>query len=258
MITRRRFMQSGAVAGLTSLEWLLVGCNSPNPSGPDPFEADLLLTPDTAKTAAHMGGVFDPLTQLAQNPGQIYRIGLLNSDQNNSRMDVFELRFGKTQDIDYIHPILRRPDQREAHIILGWKGLSPSLMLANYKGEPLKSADGTPIEVGWDEITPAAKLADLNSFDLVNTGIAVLGMALVIWLGAKIAAVLFSALAFIAFNALIIGLLLYAVGVLPAAVQWVLDRLNWTLDDVKRFFEQSVATLAEIFLSTADIINNRR
>ncbi len=82
--------------------------------------------------------------------------------------------------------------------------------------------------------------------DWIIAGIKIFGVALLIWIGFSLAKYIAAAVAFIAFNAMAIGLVLAGLGIFITIIKWVLDRTGITMDDVIAFFQQTISYLVNL------------
>mgnify|MGYP005841609173 CR=1 FL=1 len=75
---------------------------------------------------------------------------------------------------------------------------------------------------------------------------------MLLWLGFTIGKYVLSALAFIAFNALVIGLVLAGIGLLIPIIRWILDITGITLESIIAIL---TLTLNEMIETLLDIMN---
>jgi hypothetical protein len=112
----------------------------------------------------------------------------------------------------------------------------------------LITRNGRAIEVGFVDVRGRGRQA----LDWIATGVKVAAIAFAIWLGAGIGRAILGAIGFLAFNAMVLGLLVAAIGVFLPAIDWLLR--NITLGDVERFFQQLVNDIIRLFQEIAQLL----
>lgn len=234
-ITRRWFLV-GAAAGGGALAGaaFLSGCNKTS-TGPELIDKDAL--------ARYTRERYDDLFAAASNPGS--PVVLKNGNEVIGTV-VFQEKGGK---FSYRHPVLIRRDGEKAHIGVGIDGFHPSIILAGEDGEPLE-VDGRKLKLpisqntvnralGKPQVSAEEEAAALSTpAEWLELGIKVFAIALGIWLGVKIIGFVASVIAFLAFNALVIGLLIAAIAVIALVLDYF--GIEITLDSVRDFFSRAV------------------
>jgi len=242
-LTRRKFF--ALLAGSSFA--LPLGCSGGG--GSDFLKApppDLVLDGDETRLASIVRGQFSRLYDLARNPGSTLRVGI----PNGRGLEVLRFSFTDGGAANYRHLRIVRESTGEAvNLLWGWKGPLPSIKLTDDSGRTLRSKDGQVLEIGFADVRGAK---GRQAFDLIATGVKVAAIAFAIWLGAGIARGILSAIAFLAFNAMVLGVLAAGLGVLSPAIDWVLR--NITLDDVERFFGQLVNDIIRLFSEISQML----
>jgi len=230
----------------------LYSCSSEKSPTGNQEELDAVFSGGSSDISAVVADQFDRVYSLAQNPGSEAIFGL---EDTSGDMQTLRLSMSSVGPASYLHPVMR-VGSKTAHMVFGWGTLAPTVKLVDSSGNELASASKIPsgfMETVAKEsglIIKERANMDLDSF--LVYGISLAAGALAIWLGAKILGMVVAAAAFVAFNALLIGVVLAAVGALEPAVRWVLDQLNISTDDVESFFNKGVGWISELIRFIGD------
>jgi hypothetical protein len=74
-----------------------------------------------------------------------------------------------------------------------------------------------------------------------------LAIALAVWLGAKVVGWIVAAVAFLAFNAMVIGLVIAGVTVLSGLLKWLAELTGWTIEDITELLGRAAEELLAFF-----------
>lgn len=236
LLTRRKLLR----LLLSSPVVVTLGCGSGSSvQFPQTLPLDLVFDGDENQLASTVRAQFSQLYSLASNPGMTFRIGV----PNGQGIEVFTFSFRDGGAANYRHlRVVRESTGEVANLLWGWKGLLPSIKFTDDNGNTLRTKNGQVLEIGFVDV---ATSKGRQALDLIATGVKVAAVAFAIWLGAGIARSILSALGFLAFNAMVLGLLAATVGVTLPAIRWVLQ--NITLEDVRQFFNQLVNDIVRLF-----------
>jgi hypothetical protein len=209
---------------------------------------DIILSDDEdpQKLAKRLSGLYSKLEQLSNDTSRCLRIGFKCGD----RMDVLRLHFCDPENgvADYKHVRIVRESTDEAiRLIWGRDGIVPTVKFVNDGGEVLKDSNGKEMEFKVKDLTGASPTKPI---DWLSLGAKVLAIGFAVWLGAEVAKLVVSAIAFIAFNAMVIGALMMLAGL----VKWFIDLTGLTWEDVKSFMSQTVEKLAQALVDGANFI----
>ncbi len=194
---------------------------------------------------------FDEILKLAQENTSEVLYGLEDENGNYQAVTMSVRRGGG---VDYLHPIICRKG-KNAHLVFGWDGIAPTVKLVDDAGKGFIDPVGKNIEIPFVSRASVNKLASFDSSKLLTLGLEVAAIAFGIWLGAKILGMAIAALAFVAFNALLIGIILSATGALGPAAEWALDKFGFTIEEVKSYFNAGLDTLVEFVRRLAEAIH---
>ncbi|MCS7265978.1 MAG: hypothetical protein NZ805_14240 [Armatimonadetes bacterium] len=112
--------------------------------------------------------------------------------------------------------IVRKSTGEAVNLLWGWKGLLPSIKFTDDRVNTLRARNGQILEIGFVDIDGSR---GRQALDWIETGVKVAAVAFAIWLGAGIARDTLSAIGFLAFNAMVLGLLVAALGVISPVIR---------------------------------------
>ncbi len=220
-------------------------CATKDPMSPSP-EFDVGLTGSTEQFARTIRAQFGEIKRLAINPGEEISYGL---KEDVGGWQVCHLSMTdedpESQGNIYLHPRLRSGED-VVHVLLGWKLLSPTIKLVRSGGEVIFERN-IP-----NKYSSKPLLLDFNKLFQIGLGIAAVAFAM--WLGAKIVGAVVAAVAFIAFNALLIGIVLSAIGIVDPAIRWLLEKFGITEKEVKSWFDAGVEDLYAFIQHLAGVV----
>lgn len=220
----------------------------------DPSGPDLILTGDPQMDADLARRQFVALQSMAEKPGREISVGLAGND--GAANEVLTLAFAQNQAAGYPHLRITRQNGEVANLVWGTKYLLPSIRFADDNGGTLKGRDGEELEFGLSDVFGrSAKPAFAR--DWLSTGIKIAAVAFAAWLGLSVSGYILAALAFLAFNAMVLGLLIVAVAAISPFLKGILSTTGWTTDDVRSFFTQTASNLMSFFQEVADFVQNR-
>lgn len=211
---------------------------------------DLVLEGDENQLASIVRNQYSRLFDLAKNPGTTLRIGI----SNGRGLEVLAFSFADSGAANYRHLRVVRESTGEAvNLLWNWKGLLPSIMFTDDRGNILRAKNGQVLEIGFADVGGSKGRQALK---WIETGVKVAAIAFAIWLGAGIARAVLGAIGFLAFNAMLLGLLTAALGATLPAIKWVLQ--NITLEDVERFFSQLVNEIIRLFSEISSMLSQHQ
>ncbi len=242
-LSRRRLLKVLLGSPLVTI----VGCGSNGGTSPILVPPpDLVLEGDEARLANLVRQQFPRLRQLAENPGTSLRIGI----PNGRGMEVLAFSFFDKGAANYRHLRVVRESTGEAvNLLWGMKGLLPSIRLADDRGNTIRSRNGQLLEIGFSEVRGAK---GRQALDWIAIGIKVAAVAFALWLGAQIGRAVLGAIAFLAFNAMVLGLLVAGFAVISPAIEWVLRNITW--QDIEGFFAQLVSDIIRLFTEISQML----
>ncbi len=248
-LNRRRFIASlSIISGAPFLK----SCESfISESEPHPTQPDINLEGSEEQIASVCKEQFSTIKYLYENPGVEKTIGYLDG----RRMKLLRISFKKDALASYPHLRLVKNDSGEAaNIIWGAEGLYPSIKFVDDRGKTI-TAGGRLMEFA---IKSNAKIVNaLTPLDWLILGMKIFAAALVIWIGASLVKYIAAAIAFIAFNAMVIGLLLVGLSLLIPLIQWILSITGWDMDYISNIFSRTINQLTNLLLEIqAFIISN--
>jgi|GEM_PF-567681 len=252
-LTRRDFIRRASVlAGAAVAAPLLAGCSNAteatddSPSIYDPFEEgsrsrastnDITLSLDPEQLARTLKEQFERLKALAQNERQRARI--LFPTATSTEAVTMSIVTGGAALYRHVR-IVRESSGEVANLLWGREGIHPSIKLADDAGRTLVK-DGKSLEFNFGLVRREGR----GSQSWLELGIKIAAIALAVWLGASILKPIIAAIAFVAFNAMVIGIVVAGVALLVGIVRFILDVTGWKLADVQAMFERTATQLQE-------------
>jgi hypothetical protein len=257
MTTRRNFIKFFLAFCGSLIPWLFNGCKKvaePNQKSPD-----ILFEGDEAAIASTVRQQFPNLLELTQTPGKELSIGFYSE----SGLEILNLSFQKDRAADYQHVrITGEGDGKRVHLLWGEKNLLPTLRLTDDVGNTL-AVEGKKLEFGLFDVATLGRTKTLSTTqftaeDLISLGIKVTAVALAIWLGASVSKFIIGAIAFLAFNAMVLGLLAVAIGVVTPLIKWVLEKTDIkSVADVRNFFGKALHDIVQILQDSVELIQRQ-
>lgn len=253
-LSRRRLL---AWAGLSGAGGLLAVCGK-NPLLPD-------ITKDEA--AEYVRGAYPRLLETAHTPGREMRIEIGGDYLGKIR---FQPAGGNFR---FLHPVITMPDDQDVHMVFGieYEDLAPfpSIRLTDRNGNTLER-NGKKMKFSIRESSlpksvrrALAKRIKAGSFDSwLELGIALAAIGLAAFLGLKVIGFAVAVLAFLAFNAMVIGLVIAAFAIADDVVRFLVNAIEkftgvdlgeGTFDNIREFFEQAIEKIREFLDTITDL-----
>lgn len=210
----------------------------------------ITLKGNEERVATTASKTYEVLKDAASNPGKEVRIKYKN-EQGQSEM--LTLVFTK-EVVNYLHPKLVRTNGEVIHLTVGEKSFRPSLKFVGADGKTLVRS-GRELEFGFADIASSNQAKKLTTGELIALGVKIAAVGFAIYLGALVAQLLVKAIAFIAFNAFIIGLLIAAGAVIFPLIKKLLEFLGISnFDNVKDFFARGVEAIIQLFREIGQLL----
>lgn len=231
-MTRREWFRRTTAAALG----VLFGCGKDKGAGPPAeVKADLKLQ-GTEEDFQAVQAKWSKLQSLTKNSGEEMTVAV----PTGGGYQVLKMAMVTGGAASYSHLRMVLPDSRTANFLPGQVGLSPALKLTDDQGNSLL-ANGRKIEIPF--FTSLTKPTALDPRDFISLGIKVAAAGLLIWAGAGIVNLVLGVIGYLAFAAIILGLLAAAAGVLGPIVSWFLEKTGITFQDIRDFFTGGINNL---------------
>ncbi len=251
-VNRRKFIK---IAGLLSLSpffsSLLSSCantiSSLSEKEPKP---DLILEGDEKTIAEKIKGQYQRLKSLYENPGKELTIAF----PQGGRYNYLKISFSRDNLADYPHlKLVNWATGEMTNVLWGREGLYPTIKFVDNSGKVIIK-NGYRLEF---PITGTSTVKRTSSaIDWLILGLKVFAVALLIWLGFTIAKYIVSAIAFVAFNAMVIGLILVGLSVFIPLVEWILSIAGIKIDDVISIFALTVDLIVSTLIDIVTYLTN--
>jgi hypothetical protein len=252
-IPRRKFLKSLAFLSLVPFAQ---SCKSSIFSSLDSLQSkpkvDILLEGTEEDVAKSIQDKYDLLKNLYDNPGKELTIGFVQDGTYN----ILKLSFVKDDIVSYPHLKLVNTRTGEvANVVWGIEGLYPSIKFVDNSGRTIVK-NGRTLEFAL-KTSSSKRINKVNSpSDWILIGIKVFAVALLLWIGLSVVKYIVSAIAFIAFNAMVIGLVLAGFSIVVQVIQWILDKTGITLNDVIEFFKRTIEEIVNILRDVIGFITS--
>lgn len=245
MKTNQRISRYIAIGVSLTLVANIVGCGGGNNAGSSP-RPDIILSGSENELANVVKSQYNILTDLARNPGKakIIQVG------EGAVSELLSLSFAKNDAGNYEHPRFVRLKTGEAgNLVWGFSGIIPTIKITDDNGNTLK-ADGVPVEYPLEISTKSRDISEI-----VVIGMKAAAIAFVIWLSAGITRAVLAAIGFIAFNAMVIGLIIASAAILIPIAEMILNYLGInSMEDVKRIFQSAVSDIAQTLKDLTNLL----
>ncbi len=163
---------------------------------------------------------------------------IINFRTKQNRDSFVKVRHLVNQSADYRHIVIEKENGETANLLWGWKGIKPSVRLADNNGNTL-IVDGVELEFAITSSTGTYKPNTQTANDFLILAMKVLGIAIAIWLGASVIKLVAAAIAFVAFNAMTFAFIAIAGSLAYFLLKKILDYFGWNYNDVENFLRQS-------------------
>lgn len=209
------------------LSFALASCAKKVGVEPEPVP-DISLTGGELDIAASASMQFAALERIVRNRGTSYRVGLPDE----------VVTFGFLQNDHRLR--MARQNGEVVFLDVGVKRGSPTIPAIQFEDESgnLLTMRGQRMEFGFDRFGDQPN----ESRNWWEIAIKLVAIGFVIWLGASIAKFVVAVIAFLAFHAMVIGLIILAL----AAVAWVLEKFGWDFEIIKAFFQDLVERILDL------------
>ncbi|PIR91480.1 hypothetical protein COU03_01960 [bacterium (Candidatus Gribaldobacteria) CG10_big_fil_rev_8_21_14_0_10_41_12] len=197
-------------------------------------EPDVTLT-GAAGDAKKISELWPKLQAMVKKPYEQLKIGLLQDE----KMTVVRLW---VDDKAHLYFFDEKTSQAGS-LRFGWKKTSPSIKFVDSEGNLLKDGDKEMEYAFWGDKQAAPTSTAIDTGQWFLWAIEAVAIGFGVWLVAKVGIFLLSALAFIAFNLMVLALLVAGAAIIYGAAQIFFKTTGITLDDIKEWFLGEVEDL---------------
>ncbi len=244
-ITKRDFVKNCLRGvGLVALSGSIEGClNIDGPPAPE-----VLLTGNPEIDAESIKGIYKRIEQIVKDPLDKLRVGWLKGEQ----IKVVALSYIQDAKGDKRAVIIDEQTGKSSFLGFGIKVLSPSIKFMDDKGKTLLDEGGKEMEYALLDFNKnGAPAKSFDATDWLILAIKAVAIGFAVWIGAKVLGLIIGAVAFVAFNVMIIGLVIAGVVALGVVAKWVIDRTGWNYETAKDFFGKTVEDIKVMFQDIA-------
>lgn len=240
---RRDFLKF--IGNLSALP-LLSYCKNPLISEPELYpnsniqeNVDLFISGSEEEIASKVRNQYALIEDMVKNFGKEKIIAY--SDNNSIKK--LSLSIIKDKLTNYIYLRITKMDNNESvNILWGLDGFFPSLKFVDDNGNILVK-DNKKMEFTLRKTVRR----EYSSLDWLELGIKIFAFALLIWLGVTVLKYVIAAIAFVAFNALVLGIIIAGLALILPVIKWIIQMTKWSLVDIKFMFFRPVEDL-KLFL----------
>ena len=247
---RRRIFRVPSLVVAVVMFVNIAGCSGGGgPAGLSPTvppKADIVLAWTDEELAATVKSQYSRLKDLASQPGRATTIQL-----GDTNPEFLSMAFVKNAAAKYEHPrFVRQSTGEVVNLVWGMKSILPSIKGVDDSGKTLV-VGGKSLEFPVENVTKSRGTADL-----VALGVKVAAVAFAVWLGAGVARVAIAATGWLAFNALVLGLVVAAGAVAVSVAKPILDFFGiHGVEDVKNIFAWSVESITSLLIQIKESLS---
>lgn len=232
---RRQFVEMSLFGGLA----LLSGCAG-GEMLTGPRQRKITLRDDIDALRTSLQGSFEDVKGLIQGKYDNLWVSYPDASSEEESKEQLRLQFVSNAAASYPHLRIQKADGEVANLIWDRKSLSPAISFADDEGTVLER-NGSLLTYsfagaldGWEA---------LQGKGLLDAGVKLLAAGFSVWLGVKLAGAVLSAIAFLAYTALILGLVMVAVDSRENVLAWIVENTGWSEAQLRAFFEEGLAGL---------------
>ncbi|MEG8947132.1 hypothetical protein [Rosettibacter firmus] len=201
---------------------------------------DLVLSGSEQEIASNIKMQYSLIEYLAKNTGKEKVIAYYD----NGLLKKLSISIVKGNLASYPYLRLTKQENNESvNILWGMEGIYPSLKFVDDNGKIIEKEN--------EKLEFALKKTDDRDYtpmDWLKLGVKIFAFGLLVWLGATVLKYVIAAIAFVAFNALVLGIVIAGLTLIIPFVKWLIDRTGWTKDSVKDFFNNSFNEILNFLL----------
>lgn len=196
---------------------------------------DLFISGSEEEIASKVKNQYALIEDMVKNFGKEKIIAY--SDNNSIKKLSLSIIKDKLANYPYLR--IKNMDNNESvNILWGIDGFSPSLKFVDDNGNILVK-DNKKMEFALRKTVRR----EYSSLDWLELGIKIFAVALLIWLGATVLKYVIAAIAFVAFNTLVLGIIIAGLALIVPVIKWIIQMTKWSLVDIKFMFFRPVEDL---------------
>ncbi|MEJ5352639.1 MAG: hypothetical protein WHS65_13710 [Melioribacteraceae bacterium] len=251
---RRKFLTSIGFLSTISLlthcknlitePWLFGGENNNSNNN-----ADLILTGSEKEIASKIKEQYSLIEFLANNINKEKTIAYYD----NGQLKKLSLSIVKDKLASYPYLRITKKESNESvNILWGMDGIYPSLKFVDNTGKLIEK-NGHVMEFALKKTEDK----DYSPTDWLKLGIKIFAYGLLIWLGATVLKYVVSAISFIAFNALVLGIVIAGITLIVPIIKWLINLTGWKKEDIKDMFNKTINDILAFLLDVQKYLLER-
>lgn len=239
---RRQFVELAAYGSLG----LLAGCASAKPAR----SKEITLRDDLSAVKQALQEGFADVQDLIHGTYDSLWIRYPDESANKGSDTHLRLAFVDNAAASYRHLRVEKADGEAANLV--WdRGIAPAISFVDDEGTALER-DGT--ELTYSLASGVDSWDALQGEGILDAGVKVLAVGFAAWLGVQVAGAVLSAIAFLTYTALVLGLILVAMEAGDDMLAWIVDKTGWSEEQLEGFFEEGVARLGKQLSRISDFV----
>ncbi len=207
---------------------LITGCEIF--SSNDSHVPTLELTNDSQAIKKELDGSFGLIKDLITNGEEQIKVNYPTETGQES----LTFSFVDNNAAGYTHLRLQQDNGEVANVLWDQENLLPAVKFTDDEGYILEK-DGQSLSFGFDQVVD--NFDDLTEDGLLELAWKFVAIGLVVWLGTNIAGAIITALAFLAFNAFVLGAVIIAVQASVSILEWLAEHTGWSETKIEEFFD---------------------
>lgn len=240
---RRQFVELAAYGSLG----LLSGCVSAKPTR----SKEITLSDDLSAVKQALQDAFADVQDLIHGNYDSLWIRYPDESANKGGDRHLRLAFLNNDAAPYRHLRVEKADGEAANLVWDRKGIAPAISFVDDEGTPLER-DGT--ELTYSLASAVDSWDALQGEGILDAGVKVLAVGFAAWLGVQVAGAVLSAIAFLTYTALVLGLILVAMEAGDDMLAWIVDKTGWSEEQLEGFFEEGMARLGDQLSRISDFV----
>lgn len=226
---------------------LLSGCVSAKPTG----SKEITLRDDLSVVKRALQDGFADVHDLIQGNYDSLWIRYPDESANEGAAGHLRLAFVNNAAAPYRHLRIEQANGEVANLVWDREGVAPAISFVDDEGTVLER-DGT--ELTYSIASAVDSWDALQGDGLLEAGVHILAVGFAAWLGVQLAGAVLSAIAFLTYIALVLGLIFVAMEAGDDILAWIVDKTGWSEEQLQGFFDDFMAHLDDQLDRISDFV----